>query len=272
MSETITYHTQYPSDVSDAEWAFVLPYLTLMTPDAPQRHHDLRGVFNGVRYIVRTGAQWRMMPSDLPPWHAVYDQVRRWFEAGVFEDIVHDLRAVLRRAADRNELPSAAIFDGQVLQSTPESGKRAGYAGYKRKKGSKLHIAVDTLGYLLALSVTPANEDERTQVATLSREVQEATEHNVTLAYVDQGYTGEDPARDAKAQGIELEVVKLPEAKRGFVLLPKRWIVERSLAWKTRFRRLVRDYERLAEVLKGLHLIAFAILMLASFAALAISA
>src|SRR5579883_1458545 len=165
MSETITYYTNYPSDVSDSEWAFVAPYLTLMTPDAPQRHHELRAVFNGARYVVRGGIQWRMMPSDLPPWHAVYDQVRRWLDAGVFDAIIHDIRAVLRAAAGRNELPSAAIFDGQVLQSTPESGARPGYDGHKRKKGSRLHLAVDTLGYALALVVTPANEDERTQAA-----------------------------------------------------------------------------------------------------------
>jgi transposase len=262
----------YPSDVSDCEWAFVAPYLTLMTPQAPQRHHELRAVFNGLRWIVRTGAQWRLMPNDLPPWHTVYQQTQRWIQAGVFEDIVHDLRAVLRLAAGRNAKPSAAIFDGQVLQSTPESGERAGYDGHKRKKGTKLHMAVDTLGHLLALSVTPASDDERTQVARLAQDVQEATGQSIALVYVDQGYNGEAPAEDAQEQGIRLEVIKLPEAKRGFVLLPRRWVVERSFAWKSRFRRLVRDYERLPETVRGLHFLAFAILMLLQFAALTNSA
>lgn len=255
----------YPSDVSDEEWAFVAPYLTLMREDAPQRDYDLREVFNGVRYVVRTGCPWRLLPHDLPPWAVVYQQSQRWIKAGVFEDMVHDLREVLRVAKGKNEQPSAAIFDGRTMQSTPESGERAGYDGYKRKKGSKVHIAVDTLGYLLAVKVTPANEQERAQVKELAAEVQEVTQQSVKVAFVDQGYTGEQPEADAKESGIELIVVKLPEAKKGFVLLPKRWVVERSFAWAARFRRLARDFERTPEILAGLHYLAFAILMLHQF-------
>ena len=124
-------------------------------------------------------------------------------------------------------------------------------------------MAVDTLGHLLALTVTPANEDERTQVGALAQAVQEATGESVEVAYVDQGYEGEAPAAAARAHGIELSVVRLPEAKRGFVLLPRRWVVERSFGWSARFRRLARDYERLPEMLAGLHFVAFALLMLA---------
>ena len=255
----------YPSDVSDDEWAFVAPYLTLMTEAAPQRDHSLREVFNGLRWLARTGAQWRMMPNDLPPWYTVYQQTQRWFTAGVFDALVHDLRMLLREIADRAPQPRAAIFDGRTLQSSPESGARAGYDGHKRRRGSKVHIAVDTLGQLLALLVTPANEQERAQVAALAEQVQEATGESVEVAFVDQGYTGEQVAQEAEAQGIRLEVVKLPTAKRGFVLLPRRWVVERSFAWMTRFRRLVRDYERLPETLAGLHFLAFAIVMLKRF-------
>ena len=252
----------YPSDVSDDEWALVAPYLTLMTEDAPQREHPLREVFNGLRWIVRTGAQWRWMPHDLPPWYTVYQQVQRWLRAGVFEDLVHDLRAVLRLAAGRAEAPSAAIFDARTLQSSPESGARAGYDGAKRRRGSKVHLAVDTLGHLLALCVTAASDQERAQVAALATRVQEVTGDTVERAFVDQSYTGDDPAADAQAHGIRLEGVKLPEAKRGFVLLPKRWVVERSFACAARFRRLARDNERLPQTLAGLHLLVFAILML----------
>jgi transposase len=255
----------YPSDVSDEEWAFVAPYLTLMREDAPQREYDLREVFNGVRYVVRTGCPWRLIPHDLPPWAVVYQQSQRWIKAGVFEAMVHDLRAVLRLAKGKNEQPSATIFDGRTMQSTPESGERAGYDGYKRKKGSKVHIAVDTLGYLLAVKVTPTNEQERAQVKELAAEVQEVTQQSVKVAFVDQGYTGEQPVEDAKASGIELIVVKLAEAKKGFVLLPKRWVVERSFAWAARFRRLARDFERTPEILEGLHYLAFVILMLHQF-------
>lgn len=248
--------------MTDEEWAFVAPYLTLMVPEAPQRKHDMREVFNGLRYMVRTGAPWRMMPNDLPPWHAVYEQTQRWIQAGVFEDMVHDLRELLRLASGRKAKPSAAILDSRTLRSSPESGDRAGYDGAKRKSGSKVHIAVDTLGHLLTLHVTPANEQDREQVEQLAREVQEVTGQSVELAWVDQGYTGQRPADAAAEHNIELEVVRMPAARKGFVLLPRRWVVERSFAWATRFRRLVRDYERLPETVAGLHYLAFAVLML----------
>lgn len=176
--------------------------------------------------------------------------------------MAHDLRAILRLALGRNEKPSAVVLDARTVQSSVESGGRAGYDGHKKKKGSKVHLAVDTLGHLLALHVTPANEQERAQVGQLAAQVQEVTGENVELACVDQGYTGEEPVQEAKAHGIQLEVVKHTEAKRGFVLLPRRWVVERSFAWSARFRRLARDYERLPTTFAGLHFIAFACLML----------
>jgi transposase len=271
MEATPAARKPYPSDVSDDEWSFVAPYLTLMTEDAPQRKYPLREVFNGLRYIVKTGGQWRWMPHDLPPWPMVYQQTRRWLEAGSFEAIIHDLRTVLRLAEGRRPEPTAAIFDSQTLQSTPESGGHGGYDGAKRRKGSKVHIAVDTLGHLLALTTTAADAQDRAQVAELSRRVQAATHDSVEVAFVDQGYTGATPAADAEAHGIRLEVVKLPEAKRGFVLLPRRWVVERSFAWKSRFRRLVRDYERRLSVLAGLHLVAFACLALTRAAPLLVA-
>jgi len=255
----------YPSDISDDEWAFVAPYLTLMTADAPQREHSLREVCNGLRWLVRAGAAWRLMPHDLPPWHTVYQQSQRWLKAGVFETMVHDLRAVLRRAQGRTAAPSAAIFDSRTVPSTPESGTRAGYDGAKRRRGSKVHRAVDILGSLLAAHVTAASEQDRSQVSLLAAKVQEVTGDSVVIAFVDQGYTGAQAAQDADAHHMHLEVVKLPEAKKGFVLLPKRWVVERSHAWAARFRRLARDYAQLAETLKGLHFVAFAILMLKRF-------
>jgi transposase len=248
-----------PSDVSDEEWAFVASYLTLMSEDAPQQDYLLREVFNGLRYIVRGGISWRMMPNPGkpgPPCYTVYQQTQHWLQAGVFETMVHDLRALLRLAAGRKAQPTAAIFDSRTLQSSPESGEHAGCDGTKRRKGSKTHMAVDTWGYLLALLVTPANEQDRAQVGQLAQAVQEATGETVEVAFVDQGYTGEDAAQAAEGLGIRLEVVKLPEAKKGFVLLPRRWIVERSFGWMSRFRRLARDFERLPDTLGGLHFLA----------------
>ena len=252
----------YPSDVTEDEWAFVVPYLTIMREDAPQREHGLREVLNALRWLVRSGSPWRYLPNDFPPWQAVYQQTQRWIGAGVFEAMVQDLREILRLCEGRASQPTAAVLDSRTLQSTPESGARAGYDGAKRRKGSKVHLAVDTLGHLLALHVTPADRQDRDQVQKLARQVQQATGDSVELAYVDQGYTGERPAADAQRWGIALEVVKLAAAKRGFVLLPRRRVVERSIAWLARFRRLARDYERLSKTLAGLHLLAFACILL----------
>ena len=254
----------YPSDVSDEEWTFVVPYLTLNRLDGEHRIHELRAVFNGVRWMVRSGATWRMLPHDLPPWAAVYQQFQRWVRAGCFEALVHDLRVVLRAQAGRAAQPTAMILDSRTLQSTPESGARAGDDGAKRRKGAKVHVAVDTLGHLLALHVTPANEQDRAQVGDLAAAVQRITGQHVEVGFVDQGYTGDTPAQAAAAHGIRLEVIKHTEAKRGFVLLPRRWVVERSFAWAARFRRLARDYERLPQTLAGLHYLAFVCLMLAN--------
>jgi transposase len=252
----------YPSDSSDPEGEFACPYLTLMTEDAPQRNYSLRDVFDALRYLVRSGCSWRLLPHDFPPPYVVYTQFQRWLKAGVFEAMIHDLRVFLRWADERNEHPTAAILDSRTLQSTPESGADAGYDGAKKRKGRKVHLAVDTLGHLLALHVTPANEQDRAQVAKLCQERQAATEESVEIAFVDQGYTG-DAASDAAADhGIQLEVVKLAEATRGFILLPRRWVVERSFGWTGRFRRLARDYERLADTLKGMHYVAFAFLFI----------
>ena len=250
----------YDTDCDDLEWEFAAPYLTLMNEDARQRTYDLREVFNGLRWLVRAGAAWRLLPHDLPPWTIVYQQTQRWIRAGVLEAMNHDLRRILRLLEGRAKDPTAAIIDSRTLQSTPTSGWRAGYDGAKRRKGSRVHLLVDTLGHLLALHVTAGNEEERTQVSPLCAAAQAETDHSLELVYADQGYTGPRAAAAAAEHGIELEIVKLAEAKQGFVLLPRRWVVERTIGWAARFRRLARDYEGLAETLQGLHYAAFGIL------------
>jgi transposase len=252
----------YPTDVTDAEGAFVAPSLTPMDEDAPQRRYAVREVLNALRWIVRAGARWRMLPANFPPWQAVYQQTRRWLAAGCFGAMAHDLRALLRWADGRADDPTAAILDGRTVQRTPEGGARAGYDGRKRRKGSKVHAAADTLGRLPALRLTGANQRERDRVGAPAAAVQEAAGERVGVAFVDQRSTGERPAAEAAAHGIRLEVVKLPQAKRGFVLLPRRWVIGRSFAWAARFRRLARDDERLPETVAGLHFLAFACPML----------
>ncbi len=150
------------------------------------------------------------------------------------------------------------ILDSRTLQSMPESGARAGYDGAKRRKGSKVRAAVDTLGHLLALHVTAASEQDRAQVERLAKNVQQITGDHVGLAYVDQGYTGEATIDAAAKHGIQLEVIKHIEAKHGFALPPRRLVVERSFAWVAHFRRLARDYERFSATLVSLHYLVFA--------------
>ena len=257
----------YPSDVKDEEWTFVAPYLALMREDVPQREYPLRALFNALRYLAHAGCPWRYLPHDLPPWPAVYQQWTRWRDARVFESIVHDLNELQRVLLGRPATPAAVVLDGRTLQSTPESGPRAGYDGAKKRRGSKAHIAVDTLGQLLSVVITPANEQERAQVGELCRQVQQVTGQTVQVGFVDQGYTGEETAYEAAVHDIDLQVVKKPEGQTGFVFLPRRWVLERSFAWLSRFRRLGRDYERLSSTLQQLHFVVFACLMLARHAA-----
>ncbi len=233
-----------------------------MDEDAPRRKYPLRALFNGLRWIVRAGTPRRLMPRDLPLWHAVYEQTQRWIRAGCFERLVDDLRVLIRIGEERDPQPTAVIVDSRTMQSSPESGGRAGYDGHKRRKGTKVHMAVDTLGELLAVRVTLANADDRAEIGALLERVQEVTGQHVEVAFVDQGYTGPRPAKAAAAHGNKVKVAKLPELKRGFVLLPGCWVIERSFGWMARFRRLARDYERLPTTVAALHFVAFACLVL----------
>ncbi len=210
---------------------------------------DARGCLPTRAFFARTpqypslrrenGCPRRLPPNDFPPWTAASRQARRWIDGGVLEQSAHDLRVVLRFLEGRADQPSAVILDGRTLPSTPESGGRAGHDGAETKKGSKVHVAVDPLGNLPALKVASANEQERAQVAELARKVQEVTGGTVEIGYVDQGYFGEDAARQAENEGIKLEVVTHTEANKRFVLLARRWVVERSYGWLGRFRRRI---------------------------------
>jgi transposase len=177
----------HPTDVSDDAWAVVAPSVPLMTAEAPQRDQSVRAVFHDLRWMVRAGAVWRLMPHDVPPWHTVYQPRHRWLKAGVFATMGHELRTVLRLAAGRTAEPSAAIFDSRMRPSTRASGPRAGDDGATRRRGSKGPLAVERLGYLWAAHVTAASEQDRSQVSALAAKVHEVTGDAVALACVDQG-------------------------------------------------------------------------------------
>jgi transposase len=157
-----------PSDISNDEWAVVAPYLTLMTKDAPQRDHRWREVFRGLRGLGGAGAVWRLILHAPPPWYTGYQQSHRWLKAKVFAALVHARRALLLLVAGRNEQPAAAIVDSRTWQATPESGTRAGDDGATRRRGSKVQMAVNPLGHLLTLPVTPAKAQDRRRVAERS--------------------------------------------------------------------------------------------------------
>lgn len=181
----------------------------------------------------------------------------------MFESIGHELNELQRVMREREATSLVVVLDGRTLQSTPASGRRAGWDGAKRRKGSKAHIAVDTLGQLLSVVITPANEQERAQVGELCRQVQQVTGQSVMVGFGDQGYTGEEAEYAAAMHNSDLQVNKKPEGQTGFVLLLKHWVVKRSFAWLSRFRRA---YERLSSSLQQLYFVVFVRLMLARYA------
>lgn len=254
-----TTRKAYPSDLDDETYIFMLPYFLLAPEDAHQRKYPIREVLNAAIWIGRTGSQWEYLPNDFPPYKIVHQQLMRWYERGCFENLAHDLRSLVREDALKEGVPTVALVDSRTLQSTPESGGRAGYDGGKRRKGSKIHAAVDTMGNVIALLVSSAKEQDREQVYEGCREVQQITGDNIDVVIADEGYTGEQAEIDAAVNGVDLVVVKRPSGTQGFILLPLRWVVERTFAWKARFRRLSRDLERLESSLLGFHWLAVSI-------------
>lgn len=257
-----TTRKAYPSDLDDEAYIFMLPYFLLAPEDAHQRKYPIREVLNAAIWIGGTGSQWAYLPNDFPPYKIVHQQLMRWYERGCFENLAHDLRSLVREDALKEGVPTVALVDSRTLQSTPESGGRAGYDGGKRRKGSKIHAAVDTMGNVIALLVSSANEQDREQVYDLCREVQQITGDNIDVVIADEGYTGEQAEIDAAVNGVDLVVVKRPSGAQGFVLMPMRWVVERTFAWKARFRRLSRDLERLESSLLGFHWLAISITLI----------
>ena len=243
----------YPSDVTDEEWAFVAPYLTLMREDAPQREHRLREVFNGLRYVVRDGRRGGACPTTCRPGHAVYQQTRRWLRAGCFEAMAHDLRACCGWPTGAG----AAADGGGPRQPHAAVHPRERRAGrLRRGQAEEGHQGPPGRGHARPPAGPARHARERRRTGRRSRRWPRRCRRRPARASSWPSSTRATPAsgrpRPPAAHGIRLEVVKLPEAKRGFVLLPRRWVVERSFAWAARFRRLARDYERLPHHARGL--------------------
>ncbi|WP_300007618.1 IS5 family transposase [Pseudonocardia sp.] len=245
--------TRYPSDTTDAEWEVLGPQARAVMaelrrgPGGRPMAHRLRAVVDAIRYLVRYGIEWRALPADFPPWEAVYAFFERWAARGLPQRIVHALRDRLRVSADRAPAPTAAIIDSQTVRGADTVGAASsGYDGGKKIKGRKRHVAVDSNGWLLAVLVTAANVQDRDAGHRLLALLRERFS-TITLAWADGGYAGRLVTWAAAVLALAVTVVKRTDDVRGFVVLPRRWVVERTFGWLCRHRRLVRDYERRPE-------------------------
>ena len=233
----------YPTDLTDEQWEMVRPLLPKAKPGGRPRSVDLREVLDGVLYVVRGGVPWRMLPNDLPPWGTVHYYYRRWRLDGTWDRVVEVLRTRLRHADGRRKSPSAAIVDSQTVRTA--AGGVRGYDAGKRTPGRKRHIVVDTLGFLLAVVVHSASVQDRDGVKLVLARL-EGRFPRLRLIWADAAYEAAVGwAREFA--GWILELVRKPDDQKGFVVLPRRWVVERTFAWLMNSRRLARDYERLVE-------------------------
>ncbi|MFJ5731586.1 IS5 family transposase [Streptomyces paradoxus] len=234
--------------MTDTEWAAVRPLLPvpgwMRGRGGRPEVHCHRAILDAIRYLVDNGVKWRAMPADFPPWDRVYAFFRRWRDHGLVKEFHDRLRARVREREGRDAEPSAGVIDSQSVKADAVVGSESrGFDGGKLVNGRKRHVVVDTLGLLLGVMVTAADTGDRAAAQVLLGQVADA-HHRLTLVWADGGYTGSLVEHCLAAFALVLAIVKRSDDMRGFVVLPKRWIVERLFAHLMRTRRLARDYER----------------------------
>ncbi|WP_330838413.1 IS5 family transposase [Actinophytocola sp.] len=238
---------RYPTDLSDAQWALIEPLLPPPAPVGRAEKHPRREIVNAILYLDRAGCAWRLLPKCFPPWGTVYWHWAKWKKDGTVDQVHDQLRDQLRDAAGRDPMASAGIIDSQSLRGadTVGAGQR-GYDAGKRVNGTKRHIVVDTLGLLLVVMVTAASVQDRDGGRRLLDRLRFAMP-SVALVWADGSYAGQLVGWARRVLRVTLEIVRKPADQHGFAVLPRRWVVERTLSWLMRCRRLVRDYERLPD-------------------------
>lgn len=238
---------KYSTNLTEAQWELIRRYLPTQAKRGPRRSVCRREVVNALLYLNRTGCQWRMLPNDFPNWSTVYGLFRQWKAAGVWQQMHDALRRKVRKAAGKKANPTAAVIDSQTVKTTETGNTEVGYDGGKKIKGRKRHIMTDTLGLLLGVQVHSADQQDQNGAPLVLYVVWQMI-RSIKVVFGDSAYGRKGLPEFVKDTiGWTIQPVLRPVNVAGFVVLPKRWIVERTFAWIGRSRRHSKDYERLPE-------------------------